>query len=994
MTPDDYRRAGSLFEQLCQLPDGARAAALDSACAGNAELRAQVEHLLEADSNAGSNSFLERHAMEDAARLLAPDAAELPDPGTVIGNYRLGPRIAAGGMGAVYEGQDLRLKRPVAVKVLPAPFAAEGAEQVKRFKQESRAASLLNHPNIVSIFDADVDKGYYYIAMELIEGKTLRQLIVSEPERLDSQTILDLISQTASALSAAHQAGIVHRDIKPENIMLRPDGFVKVLDFGLAKLHEPDNKPAGEVSNLRTRPGLLAGTIQYLSPEQVAAKPVDARSDLFSLGVVAYELATGVRPFDGPTDGAVYDAILNRAPAPPSSVRPTLGGELDDLILRALDKDLELRFQTAADMRSSCKRLRRDSSRSGMQPEGESLRPTNTSSDLGDAMRQVEELRQAGGLRHNRFAWSIAGATMVIAAIALFVAWRATRPVDHPLTRLSVDLGPEAMTGLNLTVAISPDGRRLAYPVRGPDAKQLLATRLLDQAQHTLLQHTENGSDPFFSPDGQWIGFLAGMQLKKISVQGGAPVTLSSPGGATPLGASWGQDGNILAGGPASTLWQIPAAGGPSQPLTKLGPGEISHEWPQVLPGGDAALFTASTFFGVGDNANIEAISRKTGQVKIVQHGGYYGRYLPSGHLVYMHQGVLFGVKFDPTRLEVRGAPVPLLEDVAANAATGGGQFDFSSTGTLVYASGKSAAQGWQVAWMDSSGKTQPLRVTPGRYVQPRFSPDGKKLAFVNASDVYIYDPERDTNTRLTFTGKANVPIWARDGKHIVFQSVENGFSFNWVRSDGSGAPQQIFESPNIIGPWSFSPDGRQLAYYERNPNTGYDLWTLPLDISVPDHPKPGKPEPLLRSPANEIVPRLSPDGRWVAYRSDESGHNEIYVRRFLPGNRGRWQISSGGGSYAFWSNNGRELLYETTDYRIMVMDYTVNGDSFVPGKSRLWSDGQLFYPGTSNLDLAPDGKRFAVLTPPETPPGERGSVHVTMLLNFFDELKRRIPAE
>jgi serine/threonine-protein kinase len=532
------------------------------------------------------------------------------------------------------------------------------------------------------------------------------------------------------------------------------------------------------------------------------------------------------------------------------------------------------------------------------------------------------------------------------------------------------------------------------YPARGPDGKQLLATRRLDQAQPTLLAGTENGFDPFFSPDGQWIGFSVGTQLKKISVQGGAPEKLGNAG-TGPLGASWGQDGNIVVG--AATLLpllQIPASGGPSKPVTKLGPGEITQRWPQVLPGGGAVLLTASSSAAAMENANIEAVSLKTGQVKIVQRGGYYGRYLPSGHLVYVHQGLLFGVGFDPAGLEVRGVPAPILENLAANSATGGGQYDFSSTGTFVYAVGKSAAQLWQVAWLDGSGRMQPLLAAPGAYSLPRLSPDGKKLAFVKSGDIYVYELEGGTTSRLTSTGQATSTVWAPDGKHVVYFSIGSRFRLLWVRSDGSGEPQQLLESPNLLVPWSFSPDGRRLAYHEPNPENGFDLWTLPLDITDLDYPKAGKPEPFVRTPANQRRPRFSSDGHWIAYDSNESGADEIYVRPFPDGSRGKRQISSGGGLYAFWSKNGRELFYETADNRVMVLDYTVEGGSFVPGKRRLWSDKQLFYTGTMNLDLAPDGKRFAVLTLPETPSGEKSTVHVTMLFNFFDYLKRIIPTK
>jgi serine/threonine-protein kinase len=688
-------------------------------------------------------------------------------------------------------------------------------------------------------------------------------------------------------------------------------------------------------------------------------KEVDSRSDLFSFGCVLYEMLSGKRAFDGRSAASVIAAVLEREPEPLKAATP-----LERVVKRALAKDPDQRFQSARDLKAA----------------------------VSWALENVPTL---DGIPRSRWRITVAAAAFlaVVAVVGLAGWWRATRPIDHPLTRLSVDLGPDALTGLNLTVAISPDGRRLVFPARGPDGKQLLATRLLDQAQPTLLAGTEGGADPFFSPDGQWVGFFVGTQLKKTSAEGGVPVNLGSPAVANTMGASWGQDGNIIAGSALSLpLSRIPASGGTWQPFTKLASGEITHRWPQVLPGGEAILFIASPSAAGLDNGSVEAISLKTGEVKVVQHGGYYGRYLPSGHLVYVHQGVLFGAGFDLSRLEVRGAPVPLLRDVAASPVTGGGQFDFSSTGTFLYAAGKSAAQVSHVAWLDSSGKTQPLLATMGTYASPRLSPDGKMLAYIDGADLFVYDTERDTTSRLTFAGHAATSVWAPDGKHILFESIEKGFSFFWVRCDGSGQPQEILRSSNVIVPWSFSRDGRRLAYREQDPGARSDLWTMPLDLADPDHPKPGRPEPFLRTPYDELVPRFSTDGHWIAYRSNESGSNEIYVRPFPNANGGRWQISSGGGLYALWSSNGYELFYETADGRIVVVDYSVDGGSFVPGKPRLWSDKQLFFTGTSNLDLAPDGKRFAVLALPDAPPGEKGTVHVTMLLNFFDELKRKIP--
>jgi hypothetical protein len=423
--------------------------------------------------------------------------------------------------------------------------------------------------------------------------------------------------------------------------------------------------------------------------------------------------------------------------------------------------------------------------------------------------------------------------------------------------------------------------------------------------------------------------------------------------------------------------------------VTKLGSGEATHRWPQALPGGEAVLFTGSSAGGQFDDANIEVVSLKTGQVKILVRGGFCGRYFPSGHLVYVRQGVLYGVGFDARRLEVRGAPVPLVDDMAADPTTGNGRFDFSTTGTLVYSAGKGVAPS-KAVWLDASGKTQSLLANQTMLL-PRLSPDGRKLAFVGAGpDIYIHDLERDTTEELTFSRGANSPVWTPDGKHMVYQSSGNGWRLYWVRTNGTGDPQLLLDSPeNLVNAWSISPNGQRLAYFRRSIDTGFDLWTLPLDLTDPDRPKPGKPEPFLQTPDDELVPRFSPDGQWIAYRSSESGTNQVYVRPFPASSGGKWQISTDGGLYGLWSNNGRELFFETADNRIMVVDYRVEGNAFSHGKPRLWSEARLFYAGNVNLDLAPDGKRFMALWEPET---EKGPARVTMLLNFFDEVKRRIP--
>jgi Tol biopolymer transport system component len=599
-------------------------------------------------------------------------------------------------------------------------------------------------------------------------------------------------------------------------------------------------------------------------------------------------------------------------------------------------------------------------------------------------------------------AWIAVAAALGLALIVLGVVhWRATRPVDRPLMRFSADLGPEAVEGPNITAAISPDGTRLAFVARDAEGKQQLATRLLAQAQATLLAGTENVANPFFSPDGQWIGFFADGKMKKISVQGGATVTLCDAISAR--GASWGEDGSIIVTQTVDAgLSRVPAAGGTPQAITKPGDkGEVAHRWPQILPGGQAVLFTGTTVNGSYDNASIEVLSLKSGEWKVVQRGGYFGRYLPSGHSVYIHQGTVFGVRFDSDRLEVRGTPAPVLEDVAANAASGAGEFDVAPNETLVYLSGKSTGS-WPVAWMDSTGKTQPLLSSPGQYYTPRFSPDGNRLALAVGSaagnDIQVYDWQRETMTRLT-SAQTNCfsPVWTPDGRHIAFESrLPGASSISWVRADGAGEAQQLLERKGETRAYSFSPDGKRLAFAERGANTGLDLWAMPLDVSDPEHPKPGKPELLLRTPFDEQDPAFSPDGRWIAYTSNESGRSEVYVRAFqggAPSASGKWQISTGGGKYPIWSRNGRELFYETLDDRIVVSTYTASSDSFAADKPRLWSNTQIReLAGIWNLDLAREGKRFAVFPRPDATGEQKSSVHVTVLLNFFDELRRRVP--
>jgi serine/threonine-protein kinase len=551
---------------------------------------------------------------------------------------------------------------------------------------------------------------------------------------------------------------------------------------------------------------------------------------------------------------------------------------------------------------------------------------------------------------------------------------------------------------------LSPDGTRIVFPIRDSNGARQLATRTLDQPNATAMTGTEDASDPFFSPDGQWIGFFANGKLKKAPVQGGAPVTLGDAGDAR--GGTWSADGDIIFSQQGGVM-RISSSDGTPRPLRIIGSAEYIYRWPQVLPGGNDVLFTMSTNPFNWEDGDIGVVSLDSGQLKVVQRGGYSGHYLPSpngnGHLLYVHESTLFAVPFDLSRLETSGSPHPVLADVAGNSVEGSGQFAASKSGSFIYLAGKSnTSLTYPIAWMNISGATTPLLAKPSTYGALRFSPDGKRLAFTalgsKGSDVWIYDWERDTPTQLTFTAPGNLEMaWTPDGKHIVFGANSAGTaSLWWIRSDGSGEPQKLLEQKNTgvgLRPQSFTPDGRRLAY-DANVNSGaaVEIWTLPLDLGDPEHPKPGKPEPFLTTALRQVDATLSPDGKWIAYSSNESGIDDVFVRPF-PGPGGKWRVSTGGGKFPAWSRTGSELFYfSLADGRIMVTNYTIQGDSFSAIKPRVWSDRPVLLPHFIRaLDLHPDGKRFAVFPRPAVEEA-KGSLHVTFLLNFSILLNRPSP--
>jgi Tol biopolymer transport system component/tRNA A-37 threonylcarbamoyl transferase component Bud32 len=896
--------------------------------------------------------------------------------GTKLGTYEITALIGAGGMGEVYRAHDTKLGRDVAIKVLPEQFARE-PERLARFQREAKMLAALNHHNIAAIYGLEQSGSTHYLVMELVEGPTLAERIAAGPVPVEET--LPIAKQVADAVEYAHDHNVIHRDLKPANIKVTAEGMVKVLDFGLAKAMS-DEPTAAEISNsptlsmAATRQGVILGTAAYMSPEQAKGKQADRRADVWAFGVVVFELLAGKQAFHGDDVTEVLAAVVMREPAFDALPAKTPAA-IRNLVRRCLEKSLKRRLQHIGEARITVEDTL--SGATTAAPAAAAAAPSKTR----------ERITQ------------VAAAAMTLIAIAFAIGFVLRAPKPQQPMRLSAEIGVDASlyTASGPSAIFSPDGTRLVLVATGSDQKRHIYVRALDQLQASALSGTENAGDPFFSPDGQWIGFFADGKLKKISVQGGAAVTLCDA--PSDRGGSWGDDGTIVfAPSIRGALSKVSSAGGTPQPLTSLDKqaGESTQRWPQVLSGGQALLFTSSGNGTNFEDSDIVVYSMASGQRKTVLRGGFYARYLPSGHVVYMHEGTLFAVPFDLQRLETTGQPAPIIEGVVTAPGSGGAQFSFSDTGNLAYVAGGTGVQNVSIYWMDHEGKFMPLRETPGSYFNPAFSPDGKRLALDlddgKRRDIWVYEWERDTLTRLTFAGEANrFPVWTPDGQRITYSSQEKGGGGNlwWIRADGAGNAQRLTESKNAqIGP-SWRPDGKVLVFQQLNPDTNFDIMTLPIEGDEKSGWKPGEPKAFVNSTFAEITAAFSPDGRWLAYASNESGSYEVYVRPF-PGPGGKWQVSTGGGAAPKWSRNGKELFY--TAGKIMVVTYTASGDSFRADKPQLWSPGQFSdRTGNYNFELHPDGKRFAVLKAPGTE--QAAAVNkVIIVQNWFDELKRRVP--
>jgi serine/threonine protein kinase len=914
--------------------------------------------------------------LESGIRAAAPPATTVClEPHTQLGTYQIVRLLGQGGMGEVYLAVDRPLNRHVAVKVLHEE--AVEPHRRARFEHEARAASMLSHPNITHVYQfGETPDGRRYLAMEYVDGEPLDQRLL-QPLPLDAA--LDMAIQLASALAAAHGAGIIHRDLKPANVIVRHDGVVKVLDFGLAKQVARPNGSAGPRSTASlplTEPGAIAGTVDYMSPEQARGQAADARTDVWALGVVLYEMVAGRRPFEGATRADVQAAVLQAEPPAVPSRDPDRSPELQRIVSKALRKAPERRYQTMKDLLLDLEVLRAD-----------------------------PPVRPRRGGRWRRVLTSSAVALVGVATLVATLRTRLLQPAPSPVPqRLSIELGADAtLATTDAPFALSADGALLAFVARPAGRAAQLYIRRLDQLAAMPLSGTDGAATPCFSPDGQWLAFFADAKLKKVRVTGGAVAILADA--PEPRGAWWAEDGTIVyAPHFRMGLMRVASSGGPAAPLTTLADGEISHRFPQVLPGGRAVLYTATTEVNVAAGATLVVQALPSGQRTIVKRLGYFGRYAASGHILYVQDDALFAMPFDPRRLEVTGPTRRSIEGVSSNPARGSAPVAASDTGILAYSRGRNLFDARPMVWMDRTGQLSPLRDQPAAWQNPEFSPDGRRIAMdIKADghrDIHVYDWMLNVMTRITSEStNEEFPIWTSDGMGLVYRSFvssadPSGFALVWKSADGTGAPCVLARSRTALKPGSWHPTRNVLAYTAVVAGRDEDVMILPLEGDRAAGWKPGDPRPFATGPARERDPRFSPDGARLLYSSNESEADQVYVQPF-PGPGGRVILpgNSGGGS---WSRARREMVFTTrvVDYvhALMVVPYRTEGRSFLVGKQRPWADGAATLPELSGYRmyaLHPDGMRVAIAPPSDS---DLTATHVTLVFNLFDDLRRNTP--
>ena len=888
-------------------------------------------------------------------------------PGTRIGHYDVTSLLGEGGMGQVWQATDTQLNRQVALKILPDAFASD-PDRLARFQREAQILASLNHPNIAAIYGIEEADGTRALVLELVEGPTLADRIGKGAIPLDEA--LPIAKQIAEALEAAHEQGVIHRDLKPANVKVKDDGMVKVLDFGLAKAIQPDAgdpglsmSPTISLTAAATQMGMVIGTAAYMAPEQASGKAVDKRADVWAFGVVLYEMLTGTRPFVGDDVSKTLARVIDREPdwdALPEDLPPVLS----NFLCRCLQKNPRQRIRDIGDVSLT------------MEGAFETIVPAGEATVAPGAAQPT----------WRRLLPLVATAVVVGLGVGLAV-WSVARPEPPVVARFEHEL-PDGQsfgsTGRPIT-ALSPDGRAFVYNT--PDGLYLRAIGELDAR---LIPGTASSlTSPVFSPDGQTVGYWdrAATELKRIAISGGAPVTITAAPD-NPFGVTWESDGTILYG-QEDGIWHVPDTGGTPELLIPAEEGERLHG-PQMLPGGEWVLFTfrpAGT--GAWDEAQIVVESLTTGERETLIPGGRDARYVATGHLVYGLDGVILAVPFDVGNRQVVGGPVSLIEGVGAgrDGTSGAMHFALADNGSLVYVPGSAGGGGVvSMVWVGRDGDEERIPAPPRAYDRPRVSPDGTRVAVDIAdgdnTDVWIWDLARETLTQLTFDeGVDDFPLWTPDSARVVFRSSREGGGLFWKAADGTGQVERLKDG--LARPYAWAADGRLI--FDQAGDIG--MLTMEGERTV---------EMLLDAEFSETEPALSPDGRWLAYQSRETGTPLIYVQPFPNIDDGQWNVSLGFGADPVWSPDGRELFYRSlTDLMVAQTETEPTFSHRTPEPLFRRLQGMAGGFGTGRrFDIAPDGDRFIVrkLGTAEQTGDDDPLSGLIFVENWFEELKARVP--
>jgi Tol biopolymer transport system component len=1004
MTPERWAKVDRVWHEVLARPVNQRAATVAELCAGDDTLRRDVESLLAHRADASDAGFLSPEAL--AAGVAVTPGALI---GSRFGQYAIQTLLGAGGMGEVYRAHDTILDRDVAIKIVPDLWLTD-PDRRSRFDREARLLAALNHPNIGAIYGIEEHDGIRGLVLELVEGDTLaerlaRHRVTNVRRGLPLNEVLTVGVQIADALEAAHERGIVHRDLTPANIKITPEGRVKVLDFGLGKTADDKEResafaeicPAAAVT--ATQFGALLGTAAYMSPEQARGESVDKRADIWAFGCVLFEMLTGEPAFTGDTTSQTLSHVIDTNPDF-SAVRADLPPLLDRLLRRCLESDRNKRLPHIGIARF----------------------------EMEQAMAPATAMRTATDVRHHTVRTLTLGVVIGALAALSFVWLRTPRESQTaaPVTRLLVPVTPaEQLGGAEVHVtegrptfpafAISPDGQTLVFSAVRANRRSLYLRRL-EAVEAIVIPDTDDAMSPFFSPDGRWVGYWTAGEIRKVPLAGGPSVRVCEA--SFLFGASWDNHDRIVFAHATGVLWEVPAAGGTPAPLTALNTdrGELSHRLPHVLPGGDAVLFTVIKHrFPRWDQTQIFVYSRRTGNSKLLIDGGADARYASTGHVVYVRDGILLAALLDVERLEIKGGSVGVVSDVMQAAYLrnrsddiGAAQFEFSATGTLVFlAGGVFRPPDASVVQVDRRGRSEPLPIPPRPFVTLRLSPNGEQIAlstFGRDRDLWMYTPKRNTLNKLIVTGRNSVPIWSRDSERITYaEGVGGPDNLSWIRADGSGSPERLVQREDVLVPAAWMPSGRQLLYYRLSSETTSPPFAATSDapwIWVHDAAAANSETALPGTLANAGGVDVSPDGRWIAYHSDESGRPQVYVQAY-PGPAPRYQVSADGGISPIWRTDGRELFYVrteapfplgTVDAHVMAVPVSLDPTFRFGRPTELFAGPYVMNNPARAYDVSADGQRFLLIQSHERRPGVITDMIVVQ--NWFSELRRLAPSD